>query len=152
MQRKLRNIVVVGLAGSLLVVIAFWQKQKSHRIEPATSTPEPITVSTKLTPNTPLSVETNALYGALRSASTNLLASKERTIGQKFLAELRQTLSGTQTNEASAAIQRFLDSKIDAPTGQGFKINANHFLDQAPTLRTFLMDYLEEIDPSAAAA
>ena len=50
-----------------------------------------------------------------------------------------------------AAIRRFLDSKTDASTRQGFKIGAKGFLNEAPTLRTFLLDYLGQIDPAAAA-
>ena len=48
----------------------------------------------------------------------------------------------------------FADSwtrKLDAPIGQGFKIGAKGFLNEAPTLRTFLLDYLGQIDPVAAA-
>ena len=68
------------------------------------------------------------------------------------MAKLRQTLSATGTNQASSAIRQFLESKSDAPTGQGFKVGAHGFLEQAPTLRTFLLDYLGQIDPAAAAA
>ena len=53
--------------------------------------------------------------------------------------------------EAVAAIRRFLDTKSDASTRLGFKVASNGLLDQAPTLRTFLLDELGRIDPSAAA-
>ena len=49
------------------------------------------------------------------------------------------------------AIRQFLDSKSDAATHLGFKLASNGQLDEAPTLRTFLLDELERIDPAAAA-
>ena len=36
-------------------------------------------------------------------------------------------------------------------TGKGFKIGKHGFLTEAPTLRAFLLDYLAQIDPAAAA-
>src|SRR5262249_19305615 len=51
-----------------------------------------------------------------------------------------------------AAIRQFLDSGADAPTRQGFKIGAKGMLTEAPTLRVFLLDYLAQLDPGAAAA
>ena len=53
--------------------------------------------------------------------------------------------------EATAEIRRFLDSKADATTHLGFKLASNGALDEAPTLRTFLLDELGRIDPAAAA-
>lgn len=55
------------------------------------------------------------------------------------------------TNAAVAAIRGFLDSKADAPTHLGFKLASNGLLDEAPTLRTFLLDELARLDPAAAA-
>jgi hypothetical protein len=65
---------------------------------------------------------------------------------------LRQALAGATTNEAVPAIRSFLDSRADAPTGKNFKVGAKGALTEAPTLRTFLLDYLGTIDPAAAAA
>ncbi|MEI9962995.1 MAG: hypothetical protein WDM76_18325 [Limisphaerales bacterium] len=44
-----------------------------------------------------------------------------------------------------------LDSKTDVTTQLGFKVANDGFLDDAPTLRTFLLDELGRIDPAAAA-
>jgi hypothetical protein len=52
---------------------------------------------------------------------------------------------------AAAAIRKFLDSKADASTRLGFKVAGNGLLDEAPTLRTFLLDELGRVDPAAAA-
>jgi len=54
--------------------------------------------------------------------------------------------------EAVTAIRRFLDSKADTPTGLGFKLAGKGALASAPTLRTFLLDYLGQADPAASAA
>jgi hypothetical protein len=53
--------------------------------------------------------------------------------------------------EAVAAIKQFLDSKSDTPTHLGFKLASNGQLDEAPTMRTFLLDELARLDPAAAA-
>ena len=54
-------------------------------------------------------------------------------------------------NEAIAEIRRFLESQADAPTHLGFKVTNSGALDEAPTLRTFLLDEMARLDPSAAA-
>lgn len=71
---------------------------------------------------------------------------------RQWLARLKQALAAGNTNEASRVICRFLDSQANAPTDLGFKIGPGGFLTEAPTLRTFLLDYLGQIDPAAAAA
>ena len=87
----------------------------------------------------------------LRAAAADLANASDAASQKQALALLRQTLASSPASEASAAIRRFLDSKADAATGQGFKIGAKGFLNEAPTLRTFLLDYLGQIDPVAAA-
>jgi len=88
----------------------------------------------------------------LLAAAKNLAGSADATRQKQWLALLRETLAAGSTNEVSAAIRRFLATGVDAPTGQGFKLGKNGFLTEAPTLRTWLMDYLAQIDPAAAAA
>ena len=87
----------------------------------------------------------------LQSAANELAAAQTSDGKMETLARLRQTLASGSTNEISNAIRRFLDTKIDAPTGQGFKIGGNGSLLEAPTLRTFLLDQLALTDPAAAA-
>jgi hypothetical protein len=87
----------------------------------------------------------------LRAAAADLASVPDAAKRKKGLAVLRETLASLPASEASAAIRRFLDSKTDAPTRQGFKIGAKGFLNEAPSLRTFLMDYLGQIDPIAGA-
>jgi hypothetical protein len=87
----------------------------------------------------------------LQSVSTEVLPHEARA-PQRRLEELRQALSALPTNEASAAICRFLDSKADASTGQGFKVGPDGSLEESPTFRVFLLDFLGRLDPAAAAA
>ena len=94
---------------------------------------------------------TGDLNASLRTAAADLANASDAAKQKQALALLRQTLASSPASEASAAIRRFLDSKMDAPTRQGFKIGAKGFLTEAPTLRTFLLDYLGQIDPAAAA-
>jgi hypothetical protein len=87
----------------------------------------------------------------LRAAAADLANASDAARRRQALALLRQSLASRPASEASAAIRRFLDSKADAATGQGFKIGAKGFLSEAPTLRTFLLDFFGQIDPVAAA-
>jgi hypothetical protein len=81
-----------------------------------------------------------------------LLEAKTADARREKLSDLRRALSAMTAAEAVTAIRKFLDTKADAPTGQGFKVGGNGNLAQAPTLRTWLLDYLGQIDPGAAAA
>lgn len=70
---------------------------------------------------------------------------------RKELADLQNTISTLPTNAAISAIRQALDSKKDASTHTGFTITGGGFLNEAPTMRTFLLDQLGRIDPAAAA-
>lgn len=91
------------------------------------------------------------LDARLQAAAADLANASDAAKRKLALALLRQNLASRPASEAAAAIRRFLDSKADAATQQGFKIGAKGFLNEAPTLRTFLLDYLGQIDPAAAA-
>ncbi len=87
----------------------------------------------------------------LRVAANSLLLTKDAAASRQRLAELSQWLATLPPKEAVAAIRQFLDSKANAPTGQGFKITANGALSSAPTLRVFLLDQLGRLDPSSSS-
>ncbi|HEY1716828.1 MAG TPA: hypothetical protein VGH42_00875 [Verrucomicrobiae bacterium] len=111
------------------------------------SSSSPITSAVPVAATSP-SVATNdslqKTYGALKTAL-------DAASARRLLAELRAELAAMPTNEAVAAIKQFLDSKADASTQLGFKVARNGLLDDAPTLRTFLLDELARLDPAAAA-
>lgn len=102
------------------------------------------------TPQVAVSVNAT-LDEKLRGAAKDLVGAPDAPGKNQALALLKAALASGSTNEMSSAIRRFLDSKLDAPTGQGFKIGEHGFLKESPTLRAFLLDYLAKIDPAAAA-
>jgi len=81
----------------------------------------------------------------------DLLKGAPAAATQLHLADLRRKLALMPTNAAVAEIRRFLDSRADAPTHLRFKIMEGGNLEEAPTLRTFLMDELLRLDSVAAA-
>lgn len=143
------------LAGILaLVALAAWlwhgeADQKSPLPVPGVSaTPTALPVQT--TPVTEASLpDTPALR--LREMIGCLKSAPDAKIARQGLAELRGAFSTTSTNATVASIRQFLDSKADERTHLGFKVTSNGLLDEAPTLRTFLLDELARLDPVAAA-
>jgi hypothetical protein len=65
---------------------------------------------------------------------------------------LRSQLGSLGVNSASLAVRKYLDSVADASTHFEFKLSPEGRLKEAPSLRLFLLDYLIQIDPQAAAA
>jgi hypothetical protein len=87
----------------------------------------------------------------LQATCDALLKEANSGLSRQTLAELRRQLSAMPTAEAVAAIRKFLDSKADASTHLEFKLASNGTLEDAPTLRTFLLDEMARLDPAAAA-
>ncbi len=82
----------------------------------------------------------------------NRLQSETNNLARaRLLTDLRSELIAMPTSAASAVIFRLLDSKVDAATGQSFKIGPDGQLVAAPTLRTCLLECLAQVDPSGAA-
>ena len=87
----------------------------------------------------------------LKTAIISLQGAPDATAARKSLAALRATLSAMPTHEAVGLIRQFLDSKADVSTQLGFRIGAHGLLDDAPTLRVYLLDELSRLDPAEAA-
>jgi hypothetical protein len=81
----------------------------------------------------------------------SLKASPDAASSRRSLAQWRAELAAMPKDAAVSAIRQFLNSKEDSPTHLGFKVSGSRLLDEAPTLRTFLLDELARIDPAAAA-
>jgi hypothetical protein len=96
-------------------------------------------------------IKLRATVNPLQAVGTTRLITKDATASPQRLTELSRWLASLPSKEAVAAIQKFLDSKVDSPTGQGFRIGAHGALTSSPTLRTYLLDQLAHLDPVAAA-
>jgi hypothetical protein len=139
MTRKL-GILILGLA--LVAALTVFSIRKMRA--PGTVSPAP--------PSSQNAPAASARFGDVLQQALARLQATDVTGQRETLGQFRQALAAATPAEAAAAIRRFLDLKLDARTGQSFKVGAHGFLDSAPTLRTFLLDYLGQIDPAAAAA
>ncbi len=100
----------------------------------------------------PLPIKPAAETSALAAAAQSLAAGGNRDEAFQSVEKLREHLRSLGTNAASAEIQQWLNSGNDAPTRLDFKLSRDGSLKDAPTLRTFLLDQLAQLDPKAAAA
>ncbi len=131
----------VVLLGAVALAVWLWPRE----------TPEPGSssgVSTTTTNAVPVPGETAAPFHGLAAL---LRAAPDAATARRQLTELRARLASMPVPAAVAEIRRILDSRADAPTRLGFKIASGGALDEAPTLRTFLLDELARLDPAAAA-
>lgn len=67
---------------------------------------------------------------------------------RQSLRRLKKLVHAAAPDEAAAAIISLLDSGQDAPTGLGFVVGPEGVMDESPTWRTALLDYLGQTDPS----
>jgi len=143
----LMNVVVFGTAA----VLVYLHTKRLRENAPRSHIAPPLAASATQTTSAPVTAPVVPVDPILTDACDALRkASDSQTIRQQ-LAELRQKLEAMPTKDAVRAIRQFLDSKADASIGLGFKLASNGMLDEAPTLRTFLLDELGRINPAAAA-
>jgi hypothetical protein len=143
-------IVVAGVLALAVLAAWLWHREVQPT-PPRTATANPISsanISTIpiMAASQPTLTNSNLqkIYGVLQIAPDEATARKQ-------LEELSATLAAMPANEAVAAVRQYLDSKTDASTHLGFKVGKNGLLDDAPTLRIFLLDELARLDPAAAA-
>jgi hypothetical protein len=127
---------MIGLAA--LVFCAVW------RFFPSKATPTP---SHTFFP--PKSTDAPQILAATQQFLTSNLNGLEAA---QHLLSLKQSLDGLSAKEAALVIQQWLNSGADAHTHLGFVLARDGSLKEAPTLRTFLLNYLIQVDPTAAAA
>jgi len=139
----LLSLGVVAVA----VALASWLARRQTETRPEARVPAPSAPGQNPLTATPTPT---ARLSALQAACDALRPASNAAARQQ-LAALRQSMAAMPASEAAAAIRQFLDSKSDAPTHLGFKLASNGLLDEAPTLRTFLLDELARLDPAAAA-
>jgi hypothetical protein len=148
-KARIKPLAVLAGVVVLAALAAWLWLQRGTPVRPTTEPGAPATAQSNLVASTS---PPGKLMGACECALTGLREAHDSAAARPQLAELRHALAAMPAEAASAAIRQFLDSKADAPTRQGFQIGGNGLLDEAPSLRTFLLDYLERVDPAAAAA
>jgi hypothetical protein len=158
-QYQYRRLISVAAIFLLLALaLRLWQRESKRTALPQTQVvPAAIQASAPQTAPalTVMATRTNNPTDASARGLQEMFGSfkivKDAKAARQSLAELRRALSAMPTAAAVAAIRQFLDSKEDASTHLGFKVAGNGLLDEAPTLRTFLLDELARLDPAAAA-
>lgn len=143
-----KNHLIVAIALGVTLLAGWWWLHPNRPVAPLTNVRGQ--TNEMASPQSP-ALGASSLDDDLRTAAKNLASANDAAEKNQALAALKAALASGSTNEISAAIRRFLDSKMDAPTGLGFKIGKGGLLTEAPTLRTWLLDYLAQIDPAAAA-
>jgi len=151
------NGFLIG-AASVIIAVALgawlWHRQTqptSLQTAAVSKTTNAISLPTASNTSATATSPTPATNDRLQKLYAALQVAPDTKTARQLLAELRAELAAMPTNEAVAAIKQFLDSKADASTHLGFKVARNGLLDDAPTLRTFLLDELARLDPAAAA-
>ena len=145
-------------AASVIIAVALgawlWHRQTqptSLQTAAVSKTTNAISLPTASNTSATATSPTPATNDRLQKLYAALQVAPDTKTARQLLAELRAELAAMPTNAAVAAIKQFLDSKADASTHLGFKVARNGLLDDAPTLRTFMLDELARLDPAAAA-
>jgi hypothetical protein len=156
MTVKRKSRVLIGIAGSVaLAALTLWfGRRQGGQISPTPTAVAPVATTTAVSQavaSASVTLHPAGFEGKLREFCGSLKALPDAKAARLSLAELRGAISAMPTNAAVEAIRQFLDSKTDGPTHLGFRLASNGLLDEAPTLRTFLLDELARLDPAAAA-
>jgi hypothetical protein len=148
------QVAFLVLAGALVAVCGtFWLSRPSGRQgDPTQTTPRRTEPSVTMDPAGTNRLPAPSVSAAVTDTQRNLSTSRDAAANQRQLDELRRVLATAPPASASAALREFLEAKADAPTGLAFKVGADGFLTDHPTLRVFLLDQLAQIDPAGAAA
>ncbi len=93
----------------------------------------------------------SAPSGSGEGSASNVPKAQRADSPSATLAEWKSRLTGLTREQAAGAIRAELASGRDAKTGLGFKVGAGGALNEAPSLRVFLLDELARLDAAAAA-
>lgn len=146
------------LAGTLVVIACAWWFGR-RLVEPGSRTGTPPAVAASgIASSSPGASPGVQPVADAKFANSEMLAAfdvvrsaRDAKSARLALEELRARLAAMPKAEAVALIHQFLEGKTDAATHLGFKVAADGLLTEAPTFRTFLLDELARIDPTAAA-
>ena len=137
-------MLVVGAAVFRQLAGRKTESQAKDTSQSAGTNSQPINPIRAPGPSVRLVPKVQESLGFLQTAEDSA-AARQRLVG------LRATLASMPVNMAVGEIRQFLDSKADAPTRLGFKVGVTGGLEEAPTLRTFLLNEMARLDPAAAA-
>ncbi len=159
-RRHRRSIVAVDRRDPAIaiaftgIVAAIVLGYLGRRDAPAVAVPatNPVAAVAATTPTAGSALPTSARDVALFADTLrDLRAGGDGVSDQARLQALAARLAGMGREDAVATIRGFLADGGDAPTRQGFVLGNDGLLAGAPTLRVFLLDLLERLDPVAAA-
>ena len=158
MNRTGQKLLATAMAALGVVAVVAWLWHR--RADPTTPSPvltAPATAGGASAANSPAATAPNASpvgvsASGLQDTFGSLKTAPDAKTARPQLSELRGILSAMPTNTAVAAIRQFLDSKADSLTHLGFKVATTGFLNDAPTMRTLLLDELARLDPTAGVA
>ena len=148
------------LAAGVVLIFAFWgllhylsgHSSVALRVKdsrPVASAPAATSTPAALSPADAARAEAGARLNETMAQALAVLRDPHNLNKKAALDVLKKELRAADPKVAVAVIRQFLTSKQDAPTGLGFKVGDNHELDDAPTMRTFLMDQLGDISLGA---
>ena len=97
------------------------------------------------------SAETEVSGDPISGLIASLGSERDPEQARQALADLRAELLSRPTDEAVDWIEQALATGTDQQTGLAFAIGSGGAMEGWPTLRTFLLDLMMEIDPQSAA-
>ena len=143
-MKHIRLLIWLGLAGGAVLVLVLLTPRS----------PSPLSAPRSETLSPPASALTNNSLPIepFRAAVERMGAAKSPRDNQDELTRLKSALAPLPPGEQSKLLRAFLASRKDAATGHEFKVGADGFLTEHPSVRIFAMDQLMRVDPAAAAA
>ena len=146
--------MILAVGGLISVGCWFGVFRKHSRSQTPVSSVQANTQQVARFPTAPPSLGSTGTNSAqeIATAAESLRNNHDPVGSTKNLGDLRNQLNGLGAEAASRVVRQWLDSGADASTHLDFKLSRDGSLKESPTLRTFLLDYLTQIDPKAAAA
>ncbi len=86
------------------------------------------------------------LQQRLSDVHSQLSGLKDPDQRRELLKQLEKELWHNQPSESAKVVRQFLETKKDAPAGGGFQLRENGTLEDATTLRVFLLDQLGRLN------
>jgi hypothetical protein len=148
-----RSKLVIALSAVVAVVAIFAIFRSNTPNETAVGITAATPAAIK-TPSAAVALPSPAVVGSIETlddAVKELTSATDAKQAQAILARLRAYLLSLPKAVAARLIDQFLNQKLDAGTKLQFAIQKDGFLSSAPTLRTFLLDLLAQIDRNAAS-